>query len=446
MKIGVIGPEITANVIRRVARRDLPDVQFLYRCSEFFEQAAETAAALQANHEVDALLFTGPTNFAYARNRISPTIPWSFLPHSRIAALQAFLEAMAVYRSDLQSISVDRYEPQLLREVLAMAGIHDAEIFRAPYNFNEPSFEKKLLEFHRDCYRSGKVSVCLTSMEHVMEPLRAEGIPCVRVYPAEEVVQEQVYHLQILELSARENQGKLAVIAVHFDYIFDSERDLLIREWEKMQYQNQFKERVYAAAQRMEAAVFADGVDHFFIVTSRNMVMNAFLKNQEHWKLLRFGQQEPEFHVWMGIGIGNTMLQAKSRASMALNHSLADRSGSSYLVEDEHQVAEALSLEESLPVEHALDFFARKVQVSVDTLAKIQRVLDQGSDTLTSEELALRLNITPRSVNRIISRLEEEGCVTIVGKRTTGKGRPARVMKITLPESFRRELALEGPL
>ena len=77
--------------------------------------------------------------------------------------------------------------------------------------------------------------------------------------------------------------------------------------------------------------------------------------------------------------------------------------------------------------------------MGTDTLEKLQRVLRQYGDTMTSEELAQRLNITARSVNRIITRLEEEGCVTIVGKRSTGKGRPARVMKLTLPEVFAPE-------
>ena len=91
MKIGVIGPSITVNIIKNVAQRELPDVQFVYHCSEFYEQAGEMAAAFQAQREVDAILFTGPTNFAYARKRVSPTIPWSYLPHSRTAALQALL-------------------------------------------------------------------------------------------------------------------------------------------------------------------------------------------------------------------------------------------------------------------------------------------------------------------------------------------------------------------
>jgi len=439
MKIGVIGPEVTVNVVRKVAEKDLPDVQFVYRCSEFFEQSADSAAALQADADVDAILFTGPTNYAYARKRLSPTVPWAHLPHNRTSALQAFLEATSIYGSDLKAISVDRYDSELMRRVLESGGIHGTKIIRAPFDFEEPGFEKKLQDFHRDCYQRGEVSVCFTSMEHIYEPLRAEGIPCIRIYPSEEVVHEQVYHLQILNISARENPGKHAVIGIKFDYIFDDIQDLAIREWEKMQYQNEFKERVYTAAQRMEAAVFNEGFDHYFITTSRNMLMNSFLKNGEHSRFLQLSRRSPAYKVWMGIGIGTTMLEAKSRASMALNHSRADQTGGFYLVEYENQTIEALPTEDVVPLEQTFAFFAKKVQISTDTLEKIQRILHQYGDTTTSEELAEHLNITPRSVNRIIARLEEEGCVTIVGKRSTGKGRPARVMKLTLPDVFAPE-------
>ena len=164
------------------------------------------------------------------------------------------------------------------------------------------------------------------------------------------------------------------------------------------------------------------------------MLMNVFLKDKEYCRLLQYGQRSPEYQIWLGIGIGNSMLEAKSRAHMALNHAVADRSGSSYLVENEQQVAEALEYDGLPPAEQARAFFAKKLQMGTDTLEKLQRVLRQYGDTMTSEELAQRLNITPRSVNRIIARLEEEGYVTIVGKRSTGKGRPARVMKLVLPD------------
>lgn len=434
MKIGVIGPWTTVEGIKQVIENDMPDVQILCRCTEFYEESGELAARLQNEKEVDAILFSGPTNYAYARKRVVPAIPWSFLPHSRTAALEAFLKAMAVYGSDLKAISVDRYQPELLREVLESSGIQDTNIYQAPYSAEEPGYEKKLLDFHRDCYRRGLVSVCFTSMEHVREPLLAEGIPCVRTHPAEEMVREQIYHLQIQNFSARENQGKLAMIAIQFDYVFDDERDLFIREWEKVQYQNQFKERIYAVAQRMEAAVFEEGLEKFSIVTSRNMLMNAFLKTGEHTSLLQFGQRAPEYKVWVGMGVGNSMLEAKSRAHMALNRSIADRSGKSYVVEDENRVEEPLAYGAEALAEHS-SYFARRIHVSAETLERLRDILEQDGGAVTSEELAQRLGITSRSVNRIITQLEEAGCVATVGKRSAGKGRPARVMKITLPDS-----------
>ena len=96
-------------------------------------------------------------------------------------------------------------------------------------------------------------------------------------------------------------------------------------------------------------------------------------------------------------------------------------------------------MKEVSSLDQTLAFFAKKVQISTDTLTKIQRVIRKHGDTMTSEELSAYLNITSRSVNRIIARLEEEGCVTIVGRRSTGKGRPARVMKLALPELFTPE-------
>lgn len=436
VKIGVIGPNTTVSVIKRVVERDIPDVQLVYSLWDFYEEAGRQATDFQNDGTIDAILFSGPTLYEYAFRRVSPTVPWGYLPHSRTAALQAFLEAQAVYGSDLKAISVDRYDPQLLRDTLEACGIQGTKVYRAPYDPEETGYVRKLREFHRDCYRRGLVSACFTSMELVREPLRAEGIPCVRTYPAEEIIREQIYLLQLRNFSARENSGKLAVIAIHFDYVFDEEQDLAIREWEKMRYQNDFAERVYSLAQRMEAAVFHIGLDFFFLTTTRNMLTNVFLKNGGHSELVEFGRRAPEYKIWVGVGVGSTMLEAKSRANMALNRSTADRAGTSYLVEEEIRGLEMPETDNTSPAELSASYFARRIGVSLETLIHLSRALEQEGDTVTSEKLAGRLGITVRSANRIIALLEEAGCVTSVGKRSAGKGRPARVMKITLPEGL----------
>ena len=218
------------------------------------------------------------------------------------------------------------------------------------------------------------------------------------------------YHLQLLHLSAKENQGRLAVIAIHFDYIFDDEQDLFLREWEKMRYQNEFKERVYSIAQRLEAAVFGDGLDQFFIVTTRNMLQNVFLKDNEHSKLLQFGQRSPQYRVWLGMGVGNTMLEARSRAAMALNHSIADRSGTSYLVENEGGTSSPIGSWDVQTGTYRLQRFAERTRLGMSTLRRLAQVLRQTEGSVTSEQLARRLFV---SRSFLTERFRRETGVTI---------------------------------
>ena len=119
VKIGIIGPQTTATVIQQVVEKEFPEIQLVFRCSEFYEESAAIAEVFQNEREVEGLLFTGPTNYAYARKRLVPTIPWNYLPHSRTSVYQALFEAAVMYHSDLKAISVDRYEEELLREVLS---------------------------------------------------------------------------------------------------------------------------------------------------------------------------------------------------------------------------------------------------------------------------------------------------------------------------------------
>lgn len=435
MKLGVIGPKTTVQVIEDVVKSYLLDVELVCRISEFYETAPQFAQELQQMPDVDALLFTGPTNYGYAKMACQPTIPWGHLFHNRASLQEALLKAVSLYGNDLHAISIDRYDAALLQEVLLDIGIKDPRITKAEGDFEHPHFKKRLLDFHRNNYRQGLSTLCLTSMEHIVEPLLEEGIPCIRIFPSREAVEEQIYHLRMMCLSHRENKGQFAIVIVRFDYVFDNEEDLFAREWKKMQYQNEFRKMIYTIAQQLEGAVFGDGSDKLYITTSRHMLLNVFLKTSIHYHLLAFGRQSEHHNIWVGMGIGSSMLAARSQAAMAMNHALADTAGRSYLAEWGKQLIPLDSQEESQCHSLAMDlqYLAKKLHVSADTLLKLSAILKYKGDTTTPEQLAAHMGITPRSVNRLILHLEDEGLVTIVGKQSCGKGRPARLLKISLP-------------
>jgi hypothetical protein len=127
-------------------------------------------------------------------------------------------------------------------------------------------------------------------------------------------------------LSAKENQGRLAVDRHSLRHIFDDEQDLFLREWEKMRYQNEFKERVYSIAAETGSRRIRRRFGSVFHCHHPQHAAKRILKGYEHSKLLQFGQRSPQYRVWLGMGVGNTMLEA-APGRHGLNHSIADRSG-----------------------------------------------------------------------------------------------------------------------
>ena len=293
---------------------------------------------------------------------------------------------------------------------------------------DQGDFQDALTDFHRYNYFHNGAKICFTNMEKTYEALSAEGIPCIRISVSEDVILEQVYHLQFLENTAQKNRGQSASVQIYFDYSFDQETDLSLREWEKIHYQNEMRELIYSAAHRMGAAAFSEGASIFYIMSSRPVLMREFIQNGEYQKILFHGQQTPHNRLWIGIGYGDTPMEAKSRAAMALNHSIADRSGANYIAEDEHQFTE---IKINDPTDHTA-YLLHRLHISSSTYEKLKEILRSHDQVITSAQLAADMGITERSANRLILRLEQENCVTTIGKISGGRGRPARIMKITL--------------
>lgn len=440
MRLGVIGPESTVSVIERIVSEILPNIVLVKRTTEFFEESDVLASELQNDGKVDAILFSGPLNYHYVLKRVKPIVPWRHLYHSRVSIFKAFLDASYRYHNDFNAISVDTYDLNIVHEALEHMGIKDFVVNKPEYSVDDPNLENTFLEFHKNCYLEHRATVCFTNVEHVYQPLVNQNIPCVRILPSKEVVLEQIYNLQ-LEIweKGQSDKEQVAVIGIMYNYNYDSEYDLGIRELEKMEYRNEFKRHIYQLAQRLGSAVFEDEVVHYYLVISKYKLEKFFLKGDEYSNLLKFGKHENKSQIWVGIGIGKDTLEAKSRANTALNQSLKEFDvnensvgNNAYIVENEFSKKEiTINLGAQ---QHRLSILAAQYGLSENTLWRMAQAVKSNDGPITSEFLAEKMNITTRSVNRIIARLEDAGLVSVVGKEGFGKGRPARLLKIRLPE------------
>lgn len=430
MKLGIIGARSVIEILVKVITEETNDIDIVTVETEIISETPQKTRILEK--QVDAILFTGVYNYYYTLKQLKKSkIPWSFLPHNRISAMQALLQASINLHSDLKHISLDTYDPQIIREALQTVGINDAEIYTAAIDSEATNLNESLFNAHSRRHQQNKEVICLTSHEVCHELLTKAGIPCLRIFPAKEIIKEQIYYLQLQHLDASEKQGNYAVIAIHYNYIFDNEKDPAMRDWEKLRYQHEIREYVYTIAHKLQAAVFSDDIVPLFIVTSKNMLNNVFLKQQDHIKLLQFGQQLQRFRVCLGIGLGNSMLEAKAHSTMALNHAFKDIDVRAYIAKDSSEnVAPAITTE--LLEKTPLKVMAEHCGFTVATLQKLIKALEKTGNPTTAEQLAEEMHMNIRSVNRILSKLEDVGCVNVVAKQGHGRGRPTRVLKIII--------------
>ena len=257
MKIGVTGSDHICDRIQKTLEKRMPDLEVVYRRSNDYRYGLEAAAQFQKG-KVSGIIFTGPTNYHYALKRLEPNVPWTFLPHNQASILKALAESAVRYSCVPDVISIDMYEEQLVQETLEEIGISNGRVLVAHGSSpDQGDFQDALTDFHRYNYFHNGAKICFTNMEKTYEALSAEGIPCIRISVSEDVILEQVYHLQFLENTAQKNRGQSASVQIYFDYSFDQETDLSLREWEKVHYQNEMRELIYSAAHRMGAAAFS---------------------------------------------------------------------------------------------------------------------------------------------------------------------------------------------
>lgn len=104
---------------------------------------------------------------------------------------------------------------------------------------------------------------------------------------------------------------------------------------------------------------------------------------------------------------------------------------------DDKRIAGPLGKSEQITFSGAsgqLQEISRQTSLSVQTLSKLQSILKKrGSAEINAHELAMHMQIMPRSARRILIELETKGIATVVGEESPHpRGRPRKVYRIEL--------------
>lgn len=439
MKFGLVGPQEIVDKMLVVIKTDFPQIEPVSLIYTDYTQAPTLIGAEQSR--LDALLFAGTTPCSYAEKQVKPTIPWDFIPRSGSSLMQVLLQIALSEKYSLYRISSDVYGLDQLAETYAEIGIDRSrcQIYTPQKKESEADHTEFICAFHEDCYRKGLVSCCITALYHVHRRLTAKNIPCFLVVPTFNVIRQTLHKLQLLYHVQVSQQSQIAALFVRLE--FPDEYSLLNEdEYQYIIDKTNVAREVYLYAQRLKAAVVEVGSREFLLFSTRQLLENV-TENYEHIDLLRTVRNNTASVVSIGVGYGKTAQAAKANAHLGMVRAGKLGGDAAFIVYEENEIFGPIFADErqkSEPdhkIDHKFLFVSERAGISANTVFRLHSVIKkQGRSRFTALELSELLGVSLRTMNRMLTKLSNQGFCREVGKRVlAGAGRPSRIVEIFIP-------------
>lgn len=439
MIIGVLGPADSVAHVMKVAEKSEPYIDLVPMVYRNYCEAVEMLESRQ--RELEGVLFTGFEIFTYASGLVKPLVPWEHTS-CNVMTLSCSILLAGSKGYDVTKMSFDGFGT--LNNIILDAYL---EIGYSPDQLqvyvprrrknNEKNYIDYLCDFHTDLFKRGKISCSIHGSSESYARLKETGLPCFRRMFFSEPVREQLIKLRLRHQISENSGSNASVISVETDVV-DHYAVYGKSELESFYKTKQVTESIYVFGQKIGAAVIGATNGRHYIFTNTAALRNE-TKNFKSFDLLGSLVADGAVNrVHIGIGMGKNAFEAKSNADYGREKSSLSGENSLYIVFGDKTVKGPLTPAGGSPQKRQndrLQEISRKSGLGLLTLQKLDQVLKQYRiDVVTPVDLARIYGVSPRSMNRILSKLESAGSyIQYVGTDVRHEvGRPSRLLKINL--------------
>lgn len=436
MKIGIVGPAKIVDKVNSVAKLSFPQITPINLIYHVFREAP----ALVKHHQphLDALLFAGPTPFSFAREYVNSSIYWDYLPRSGTSLLRALLEAVLIKKTDICNVSFDSYDVDTLYEVYDEIGISkdNLNFHFAERTIFDPNYIQHLCYFHKEKYNQKNVSCCVTAIVNVYEDLKNSNIPCVMIDSTANVIRETLRKMYLNHLIQVNQENQIVALSIKIDD-FHAESLLNENEYQFIVNKLNIAKQIYTFAQRIQAAV-TEVNSHEYLLFSTKYILENQTNNLENIDLMKIVHDNTSSTISMGVGYGKTALEAKLNSKSAMERANKLGGNMAFASYTEKDVVGPIGNCEYEPKQTHVDekflHISEKTGLGMNTAYRLYSIIEQcGKNSFTPKELSELFGVTPRTMNRIIEKLDLGGFCTIIGKKTlSASGRPSRIIQLKL--------------
>lgn len=450
MKLTILGSKIRIDSIRQVIEEWFPDltVHYILDDKHYYTEAIMHKIE-KALPKTECLLFAGEVQYNIYNYKIPQNIICDYLKKDWTSLQIAFLRATTL-GIDFKNVSIDSYSQSSVKGILMDLGINcdsNAPHFIMRRNFNK-EYADILANEHQELYESGDVSGALTAIAPVYEILESRNIPCVYARPSTDAILKTINHMK---QQWEEHQNKYGLTAIMMIQVIPKPEYSYMRRDEYLYAHEKLKvsEEVYFFSRNTNAAVISESADLFMILINKSDLIN-YTDGYQRMYLMNSILANTNCDINVGIGYGFHPMEAKFNALTAMDKFSHRDKNAVYVVPKMNEVIGPIHfLDKTASRDHRFDencfeVIAKNVGISQTLLYALYSLMEkQKKNHFTSPELAKKLNLSQRSANRLLLKLENNKLAFYVGKNLTGKsGRPSDVYEIRLkppkntPKSF----------
>ena len=442
MKIALVSSPIYPDMVRQLVANEFEYIHVTYLT--YANSYTEVAAIISARQtEFDAVLFSGHLAYDHCLKHCRQEVLW-YLVKPSPSELARTLQTAIQKGYDVSTITVDFFAKKEIESAYFENNIDDSAItiYRCPppsIGYIDTNHEEEVYQFHYKNLTENGATCCLTSYFYPYQMLCEQKLPLLFIKANSDTFRRAFYQLY-LKLTEKVNErARMVVMAV--DIGEPDEHSIVgMDEFQNVKRRLKIIERVYVFAERLRAIVVEVSPTQCLVIVNKSDFDHE-TRDFHEFDLFEQVSSDIASAIYFGIGIGDTAIDARQHAYIALKRARNNGLNTACLVAANAETIAIVSYNkrrnnDPAVIDDEITALSKRAGISARRMLQLyQAVQYNNKNDFTSAELAHILEVSKRNMDRIVLKLEAASLASVIGQKFDNAfGRPSRILRLNLEQ------------
>lgn len=420
MKIALIGAPDSVEKVYSILSLAYNNIEFIQYSTEKIDDMVNFIQDIKEN--IDGFYLTGIGVYSALNEKTNITKPVVYTKRGVTGIIKAFWDFQKENNGILTlkniKIGIDVVDEKSFLETLEEFDIELKGYYLQKYNYQKSEIE--YLQEYLKKIKSKEINCVFTAFGYIYKVLKEKNIPVYRIQATNNEIKEEFENLlNRIKITKAEN-GKIGIEIIKILKSKNFSNTTLLKKV-------QFEKALLTHSKEIEGIIQVSGNDEYLIFSNKGLINNP---ENISTLLSIIKDNSKTLSIGVGIGEGNTFFLSEKNARFALKLSINENNNNIFF-SDGNIIKGPLMNKKEISYQNVFDKKIEEISkttgVSTSYINKIKSIIKKKEkNSFTSSELAEFLNITERSINRIIKKIIETGYASVEFENSPMAGRPRR--------------------